>query len=151
MRQLLRHVDGPRIRIFAAISLAVISIAGSILLVVTDGIGGTVRWTHHSGASAAPLLLVAGAITAVSIAHPPQGRHALMRLVAVLAFAAWGTAQLVRDSSVASALNDVAILLFVTDAGCAAISDARALLTARHRQVSATQPVPDPAKAGQPA
>src|SRR6266851_3762430 len=78
-----QHPGAPRVRLFAAISLSVISVAGSVLLVVTDGIGGNVRWAHHSGASAAPLLLVAGAITAVSIAHPPNGRHGLMRLVAI--------------------------------------------------------------------
>lgn len=135
---------------FAAISLAVISLAASILLVVADEIGGTVRWTHHSGASAAPPLLVASAITAVSLAHPPRRRHALMRLMAALAFMAWGIAQLVPDPGVSAALNDVAILLFVADAGCAMISDARALLTARRKQAPAAQPAPGPARAGQP-
>jgi hypothetical protein len=137
-----QHLDAPRARLFATISLVVISITGSVLLVVTDGIGGNVRWAYHSGASAAPLLLVAAAITVVSIAHPPSGRHALMRLVAVLAFAAWGIGQLAPDPAVAGALNDVAILLFVVDAGCAVVPDARALLTVHRRQVSATSPAP---------
>jgi len=128
----------------------VISLAASILLVVADEIGGTVRWTHHSGASAAPPLLVASAITAVSLAHPPRRRHALMRLMAALAFMAWGIAQLVPDPGVSAALDDVAILLFVADAGCAMISDARALLTARRKQAPAAQPAPGPARAGQP-
>jgi len=137
-----QHLDAPRARLFATISLVVISITGSVLLVVTDGIGGNVRWAYHSGASAAPLLLVAAAITVVSIAHPPSGRHALMRLVAVLAFTAWGIGQLAPDPAVAGALNDVAILLFVVDAGCAVVPDARALLTVHRRQVSATSPAP---------
>lgn len=72
------------------------------------------------------LLLVAAAITVVSIAHPPNGRHGLMRLVAVLAFVAWGIAQLALDPAVAGALNDAAILLFVTDAVCVVVPDARA-------------------------
>jgi hypothetical protein len=55
-----------------------------------------------------------------------------MRLVAVLAFTAWGTAQLFPDSAAAGALNDVAILLFVIDAASIVISDARTLRQARH-------------------
>jgi hypothetical protein len=145
-----RHLDAPRVRLFAAIVLVVISITASALLLVADGIGGDVRWAHHSGASAAPLLLVAAAITAVSIAHPPKGRHALMRLVAILAFAAWGTAQLAPDPAVAGALNDVAILLFVVDAGCAVLSDARALRAAHRRRVPATLPAPSPRSSDRP-
>jgi len=122
-----QRADAPHVRLSVAIGLGMISIAGSILLLTADGIGGSVRWTHHAGASAAPLLLVAGAIAAVSVAHPPKGRHGFMRLVAVLAFTAWGTAQLFPDSAAAGALNDVAILLFVFDAACVVISDARAL------------------------
>ncbi|HEX2322695.1 MAG TPA: hypothetical protein VHJ18_27270 [Streptosporangiaceae bacterium] len=135
-----QHPGAARVRLFAAISLSVISIAGSVLLVVTDAIGGNVRWAHHSGASAAPLLLVAGAITAVSIAHPPNRRHALMRLLAVLAFVAWGIAQLDPDPAVAGALNDAAILLFVADAVCVVVPDARARLAVRRPPVRATQP-----------
>ena len=130
-----QQLDAPRVRLVAAISLGVISVAGSVLLVVTDGIGGSVRWAYHSGASAAPLLLVAGAITAVSIAHPPSRRHALMRLVAVLAFVAWGIAQLAPGPRLAGALNDVAILLFVVDAVCVVVPDARGLLAVRRRHV----------------
>jgi hypothetical protein len=126
-----QHADPPRARLSAAIALGLTSIAASILLLTADGIGGSIRWTHHAGASAAPLLLVVGAIAAVSAAHPPKGRHGFMRLVAVLAFAAWGTAQLVPDSAAAGALNDVAILLFVIDAGCAVVWDAQALRRAR--------------------
>jgi hypothetical protein len=122
----------PHIRLSVATVLGLTSIAGSILLISADGIGGSVRWTHHAAVSAAPLLLVAGAIAAVSIAHPPKARHGLMRLVAVLAFTAWGIAQLFPDSAAAGTLNDLAILLFVIDAGCAVVSDARTLRRA-HR------------------
>jgi hypothetical protein len=122
-----QHADAPRARLSAAIALGLTSIAASTVLLTADGIGGSVHWTHHAGASAAPLLLVAGAIAAVSAAHPPKGRHGFMRLVAVLAFTAWGTAQLVPDSAAAGALNDLAILLFVLDAGCAVVWDARTL------------------------
>ncbi len=141
-----QHPGASRVVLFAAISLSVICIGGSVLLVVTDAIGGNVRWAHHPGASAAPLLLVAGAITAVSIAHPPNGRHGLMRLVAVLAFVAWGIAQLAPDPAVAGALNDAAILLFVADAVCVVVPDARALLAERRRAVPATLPARSPAK-----
>jgi hypothetical protein len=127
-----QQAAAPHIRLSVATMLGLTSIAGSILLISVDGIGGGVRWTHHAAVSAAPLLLVAGAIAAVSVAHPPQARHGLMRLVAVLAFTAWGMAQLFPDSAAAGPLNDVAILLFVIDAGCAVISDARTLRQA-HR------------------
>jgi hypothetical protein len=139
------------LRLPFAIGLGVIATAGSVALVITDGIGGNVRWAHHSGASAAPLFLVAAAITAVSIAHPPKGRHALMRLVAVLAFAAWGIAQLAPTPGVAGALNDVAIFLFVVDAVCVLVPDARALLATHRRQVPATSPALGPANTDQPA
>jgi hypothetical protein len=132
------HADAPRVRLLVAIGLGLTSIAASILLVAADGIGRSLHWAHHAGASAAPLLLVAGAIAAVSVAHPPDGRHGFMRLVAVLAFTAWGTAQLFPASAAAGALNDVAILLFVIDAGCVAVWDARTL-----RQVR--RPPPDQA------
>jgi hypothetical protein len=59
-----------------------------------DALRGTVSWAHHSPASATPLFLIAAAIAAVSIGRPPEGRHGLLRLVAVLAFTAWGTGQI---------------------------------------------------------
>jgi len=115
------------LRLSAAIGLGLTSMAASVVLLTADGIGGSVHWAHHAGVSAAPLLLVAGAIAAVSVAHPPRGRHGFMRLVAVLAFTAWGSAQLFPDSAAAGALNDLAILLFVLDAAVVVISDARTL------------------------
>jgi hypothetical protein len=120
-----RRAGATHLRLSLAIGLGLASIAASILLITADGIGGSIHWAHHAGASAAPLLLAAGAITAVSVAYPPPNRrHGLMRLVAAVAFNAWGVAQLA-PAPAAAALNDVAILLFVIDAGCAVISDAR--------------------------
>src|SRR5258706_4831986 len=118
-----QHANAARLRLLAAIGLGLTSIAASILLLTVDGIGGSVHWSHHAAASAAPLLLVAGAIATVSVAHPPKGRHGLMRVVAVLAFAAWGIAQLFPDSAASGALNDLAILFFVIDAAIGVISD----------------------------
>jgi hypothetical protein len=100
--------------------------------VVTDGINTGVHWTHHAGVSAAPLLLVAGAIAAMSIAHPPAWRRLVMRLVAIMAFAAWGLSQLFPGSPAAGLLDDAAILLFVVDAGSAVIADARTHLRTAH-------------------
>ena len=101
----LQRADPPGVRLSVAIGLGLVSIAGSVVLVAADGVGGSIRWTHHAGVSAAPLLLVAGAIVAVTIAHPVKGRPALMRFVAVLAFTAWGMAQLFPDSGAAGALT----------------------------------------------
>lgn len=103
--------------------LGVTSIAVSVLLIATDGSEDGINWSHHASVSAAPLLLVAGAIAALSVAHPARGRHRMMRLVAVLAFTAWGIAQAFPDSPAAGALNDAAILLFVIDAACAVVTD----------------------------
>ena len=122
-----------------------ISILGGLLLAAADAIRGSVSWAHHSPASAAPLFLIAAAIAAVSIGRPPQGRHGLLRLVAVLAFTAWGTAQLMPSPTVASALNDAAILLFVIDGGCAVIAEARSILAHYKQAAPATSPQRDPA------
>lgn len=132
-----QQAAAPRVRLSLAIALGVTAIGVSILLISADGIGRSVHWSHHAAMSAAPLLLVAGAIAAVSVAHPPEDRHGVMRLVAVLAFSAWGMAQLFPDSAAAGALNDVAILLFVIDAGIAVLSDSRAI-----RQTHRPPPAP---------
>ena len=135
-------------RLAVAIGLGVISILGGLLLAAADAIRGSVTWAHHSPASAAPLFLIAAAIAAVSIGRPAEGRHGLLRLVAVLAFTAWGTAQLMPNPAAATALNDAAILLFVIDGGCAVIAEARAIL-ARYRQTDpAVPPQSDPARPG---
>jgi hypothetical protein len=123
----LLHVHRPGVRFLIAGGLGLVAIVASVVLMAADGVGGGIRWSHHSGVSAAPLLLVAGAIAAVSIAHPGGLRQTLMRFVAVLAFVAWGLAQLLSDSPAAGMLNDLAILLFVVDAGYAVASDARVL------------------------
>jgi hypothetical protein len=142
------HLAAPRLRLLAAIGLGVISITISVLLLVTDAISGNSSWAHHPGASAAPLLLIAGAITAVTIARPSHGRHALIRLLAALAFAAWGIAQLAPSATVAGDLNDLAILLFVVDASYAVIPEAQAHLTRHRRRTQPDRPAPHPANTG---
>lgn len=128
-----------------AIGLGVISILGGLLLAAADAIHGSVTWVHHSPVSAVPLFLIAAAIAAVSIGRPPDGRHGLLRLVAVLAFVAWGTAQLMPNPAAASALNDAAILLFVIDGGCAVMAEARAILARQRQAAQATALQLDPA------
>jgi hypothetical protein len=51
-----------------------------LVLIAADEVGGGAGWAHHPRVSAAPLILVAGAIAAVSVAHPAGGRHALNQL-----------------------------------------------------------------------
>ena len=134
-----------RARLALAVGLGMISIFGGLLLAAADAFRGSVTWSHHSPVSAAPLFLIAAAIAAVSIGRPLDGRHGILRLVAVLAFTAWGTAQVMPNPAAASALNDVAILLFVIDGGCAVVAEARAI-RARHRQAAqAVPPQRDPA------
>ena len=140
-----RHGKAVRARLVIAIGLGAISIAGSLLLAAADAIRGTVTWAHHSPASAAPLFLIAAAIAAVSIGRPPEGRHGLLRLVAVLAFTAWGTAQLMPDPAAAGAFNDAAILLFVIDGGCAVMAEARTILAHYGQTAPATPPQRGPA------
>lgn len=118
----------PRLRLFFAIGLGVVSIAVSVVLVVADVVGRGSQWAGHPGVSAAPLLLVAGAITAFSIARPASRREDAMRLVAAAAFVAWGLSQLAHSPQLAGVLDDLAILLFVIDAGFAVVPQARARL-----------------------
>src|SRR5262245_43763863 len=114
-------------KFLAASGLGVVAVAGSVVLVVADGVGGGIRWAHHSGVAAAPLLLVAGAIAVGPLARAAGRRRAFLRCVAALAFTAWGLAQQFSNSAAAGVLNDLAILLFVLDAGFAVISDAAQL------------------------
>jgi len=133
-----------RTRLVIAIGLGVISILGGLLLAVADLIRGSVTWAHHSPLSAAPLFLIAAAIAAVSIGRPPGGSHGLLRVVAILAFTSWGTAQVVPSPAAASALNDAAILLFVIDGGCAVIAEARGVLVRREQAGQAASLQRDP-------
>ena len=133
-----------------AIALGVISVGGTIVLAANDAIRGSAAWPHHSPASAAPLFLIAAAIAAVSLGTRPQGRHALLRVVAVLAFTAWGTAQLLPGPA-AGALNDAAILLFAIDGGYLVATEARALLTRHSQPAEPNPPRRDPAALHQPA
>ena len=73
-----------------------------------------------------------------------------MQGVAVLAFTAWGLAQLFPDSGAAGVLNDLAILLFVVDAGGAVISDAGVLRLPRVLDKGSAA-AGEPGQAGQPA
>jgi hypothetical protein len=140
---LLRPGTAARARLALALCLGVIAIAGSVLLAAADAIHGTVTWAHHSPASAAPLFLIAAAIAAVSIGRPSQGRHGLLRLVAVLAFTAWGTGQVMDSPAAAGAFNDAAILLFVIDGGAAVLAETRASLSHRRHGARATPPQRD--------
>ena len=146
MTPLPRHQKAARARLAIAIGLGVTSITGGVLLAAADAIRGTVTWAHHSPASAAPLFLIAAAIAAVSIGRPPQGRHGLLRLVAVLAFTAWGTGQVMPNPAAAGALNDAAILLFVIDGGAAVTAEARAILAHHRHTAQATPPQRDPTR-----
>lgn len=140
-----RRKKAARVRLGIAIGLGLASIGGSLPFAVADTVRGSVNWAHHSPASAAPLFLIAGAIAAVSIGRPPQGRHALLRLVAVLAFTAWGTAQLMPSPAAAGVLNDAAILLFVIDGGCVVVNEARAILAQGRQTAQSTPPRRTPA------
>ena len=90
MTPLPRPGKAARARLALAIALAVTSIAGSVLLAAADITRGTATWAHHTPAPAAPLFPITAAI---SIGRPPEGRHGLLRLVAVLAFTPYGTSQ----------------------------------------------------------
>jgi hypothetical protein len=127
-----KHTHPPTLRLWAAIGLGVIALLASALLIATDAITGSSDWAHHPGISAAPLLLIAAAIAAGSLAQPPHQRRRLMPLIAALAFTAWGLAQLFPNSAAAGYLNDTAILLFVTDAAYAVAAAARNATPATH-------------------
>jgi len=121
----------PRLRLIFAFAVGVISIISSLVLMCTDGVDAGVSWTHHAGISAAPLLLVAGALLAISMALPPTGKAALLRIVTITAFTTWGLSQLLPNTGAGTLLDDFAILLFVIDAGVFAMSDSMGLLRKR--------------------
>ena len=116
---------GMRLRLVGAIALGVVSALGSVALLVADGLHAGVGWSHHPGVSAAPLLAIAGAIAAATIARSHSAGSVIKALVGVLAFAAWGLSQMVPSSTAAGLLGDLAILLFVLDACSIIVTDAR--------------------------
>jgi hypothetical protein len=107
---------------FAALVLGVASIVVGVLLVLIDGVDASSSWIHHAGLSSAPLLMVAGALAVTSILDRPRGFSLAMRFITVTAFSAWGVSQLLPNSGVGTILDDIAILLFVIDAGIFAVS-----------------------------
>jgi cytochrome bd-type quinol oxidase subunit 2 len=106
----------------AALVLGVASIVVGLLLILIDGVDTSPSWVHHAGLSSAPLLLVAGALAVTSILDRPRGFRLAMRIITVTAFLAWGVSQLLPDSGVGTSLDDIAILLFVIDAGVFVVS-----------------------------
>ena len=64
---------------------------------------------------AATLFLAAAAYLAYALAHHQNRRELVTRSVLVSAFALWGIVQLAPGFSGAALLNDITILLFVTD------------------------------------
>jgi hypothetical protein len=101
----------------AALGLGVASMAVVVLLILIDVVSTSTSWIHHAGVSAAPLLLVGGALTVTTVIDRPKGLSLVMRLVTVSAFSAWGLSQLFPNSGSGAGLDDIAILLFVIDAG----------------------------------
>jgi hypothetical protein len=61
------------------------------------------------------LFLAASAYLAYALAHHRNRRELVTRSILVSAFALWGIVQLAPGVSGAALLNDIAILLFVTD------------------------------------
>jgi hypothetical protein len=120
-------VSAPRVRLVGAIALGVVSAVGSIALLVADGAHAGVGWSHHAGVSAAPLLMISGAIAAATVARSHTAGSVVKALVGVVAFAAWGLAQMVPSPTAAGLLGDVAILLFVLDAFSIIVTDARSV------------------------
>jgi hypothetical protein len=143
------HIHLTTLRLWAAIGLGVTATTTSALLIATDSVTGSSRWAHHPGISAAPLLLIAAAIAAGSLAHPQQ-RLRLMPLIAALAFTAWGLAQLLPNSAAAGYLNDTAILLFVTDAAYAIAANTRNATPATQPPSHTTPGTANPRDAPQP-
>jgi hypothetical protein len=93
------------------ISLGSLSVLSSLLLIVLDGVCRSAAWPLHRELSAAPLLVVALVLGLLTVASFRLARFAVM-----LAFLAWGLAQLLVAPLLTGTLNDVAIVLFVLDA-----------------------------------
>lgn len=126
--------------LWLAIGLGLAALASSAVLVVADAIGRGPLWAGHALVSAVPLLLIAGAIAAIGGAAARDARQLSLRLVAAVAFVAWGLSQLARSPQLAGVLDDLAILLFVVDAGVAVIPEARARLAGLRQGSGGSQP-----------
>ena len=68
-----------------------------------------------SRSEGATLLLAAGAYLAYALGHYRNPRELITRAILVAAFALWAVVQLAPTFSGAALLNDVTILLFVSD------------------------------------
>jgi hypothetical protein len=145
-----QHTRLPSPWLWPAIGLGVAAIAVSALLIATDAITGSSRWAHHPGISAAPLLLIAAAIAAGTLAQPSRQRRRPMPVIAALAFTAWGLAQLLPSSAAAGYLNDAAILLFVADAAYAVAVNARSVTRATQPPSRAAAEPANPTAMAQP-
>jgi hypothetical protein len=128
IRQFENGATTQRWRLILAAGLAAMSLLSSMILMCADGFGGSVSWTHHAGLSAAPLLLVAVALLASTIGIPIRSTTLALRLVTIAAFVAWGVSQLLPSTGLGTLLDDIAILLFVIDAGIFVASDSLRLL-----------------------
>jgi nucleotide-binding universal stress UspA family protein len=118
-----RAAGAPRRHPIFATALGIVSVAASLLLLLGDGVDGNARWPHHAAFSAAPLILVAGAVLVAGTSRRSGRWRRFLFLPVVLAFSVWGLAQLVRTADEAGVLDDVAILLFVVDAAYVVFSE----------------------------
>lgn len=101
----------PTLRRFAAALIAV-SVATGLLTVFARAVGGILDVRVLEGVT---LFLAAGAYLAYALAHHRNRRELVTRSILVSAFALWGIVQIAPGFAGSALLNDITILLFVTD------------------------------------
>jgi hypothetical protein len=95
-----------------AAALITASVAAGLLTIFARVIHASVDLGVLEGVT---LFLAASAYLAYALAHHRNRRELVTRSILVSAFALWGIVQLAPGFSGAALLNDIAILLFVTD------------------------------------
>jgi hypothetical protein len=95
-----------------AAALIAASVAGGLVTILARVAGFDLDLRVFEGVT---LLLAASAYLAYALAHNRNHRELVTRSILVSAFALWGIVQLAPGFAGAPLLNDIAILLFVTD------------------------------------
>jgi hypothetical protein len=98
-----------------AIVLAVMAIACTIALLISDTKLRMPVWTWPSAISAAPLLLIGTSLLIFQVIRRPGWVELLKNIFLAAAFLLWGVVQLMPRSALSQILGHVVIALYVLD------------------------------------
>jgi hypothetical protein len=101
---------------FSAASLAILTLASVVALLVSDLAPGLFPTGAHGALAPLPLVLIAAASLLFHFGRRSPALEWCKALLAALAFLFWAANLSCRNAAIASVFNDVAIALFVLDA-----------------------------------